>query len=504
MDGRLDTVVVGAGVAGLAYAHARGHAADLLLLEAGERAGGLVRTGRHALPEGPVHFEWGPEALQDDAPQTLALLDELGLSPLPAPPAAQRRYVAHGGRLVALPSGPGSFLASPLLSWRGKLRALSEPLRRRGRALDGSVADFARHRLGEEVVERLLDPFVTGVYAGDPEQLSLRAAFPRLHRMASEHGSLAAGLKARARDRRARRGAAGADRGAGAADAAGGGSAPGRGLPKLFTLREGLGALPRALAGALGGRLVPDCRVIAVHAEGNATGLPWRVEAEHRVGPPGTAPSPLSYRCRRVVLALPVAAAARLLAPLEPAVAASLAAMASESVVCLYHAWPRERVRHPLDGFGYLMPSSEGALHLGTLFSSSLNAARCPGRLVLLRTLMGGARHPRMVDWPDEDLMAEIERGVAPLLGLSGAPLWSALVRHREVLPRYDLEQPERQRAVDAMLATRPGLSLLGNWRHGISVNALIEAARGLAREHGGGGNRGSGKRAVGRPQRGR
>jgi oxygen-dependent protoporphyrinogen oxidase len=117
---------------------------------------------------------------------------------------------------------------------------------------------------------------------------------------------------------------------------------------------------------------------------------------------------------------------------------------------------------------------------------------------------MGGARHPRMVDWPDEDLMAEIERGVAPLLGLSGAPLWSALVRHREVLPRYDLEQPERQRAVDAMLATRPGLSLLGNWRHGISVNALIEAARGLAREHGGGGNRGSGKRAVGRPQRGR
>ncbi|MHC5210593.1 MAG: protoporphyrinogen oxidase [Planctomycetota bacterium] len=472
MDDRVDTIVVGAGMAGLAYAHARGPDADLLLLEASDRAGGLVETGRHELQDGHVHFEWGPEALQDNAPETRVLLRELGLDPLLAPDTAQRRYVVHRGRLVPLPSGPGSFLTSPLLSLGGKLRALSEPWRPKGRALDGSVADFARHRLGPQVLARLLDPFVTGVYAGDPELISLQAAFPMLHRMASEHGSLMAGMKARARERRAAREAAGGD-----ADGS-------RGLPSLLSLRDGLGALPKALAAQLGRRLVLNCRVTAVHDEGKATGFPWRVEADHRIGPPGDTPAPVSYRCRRLVLAQPVRAVAGLLAPLEPELAGSLAAMAGESVVCLYHAWPRERVRHPLDGFGYLVPSEEGALHLGTLFSSSLNPGRCPEGQVLLRTLMGGAHHPEIVDWSDEQVHAELERGVAPLLGLSGAPVWSAIVRHREVLPRYDLDQPARQERVDAMLAERPGLSLLGNWRRGISVNALIEVSRKLARDH--------------------
>jgi oxygen-dependent protoporphyrinogen oxidase len=168
VDDRVDTIVVGAGMAGLVYAHARGPDADLLVLEAGERAGGLVRTGRHELPGGALHFEWGPEALQDDAPETRALLAELGLVPLLAPDAARRRYVVRGGRLVPLPTGPVSFLTSPLLSWSARLRALTEPFRAKGRALDGSVADFARHRLGDEVLARLVDPFVTGVYAGDP------------------------------------------------------------------------------------------------------------------------------------------------------------------------------------------------------------------------------------------------------------------------------------------------------------------------------------------------
>jgi oxygen-dependent protoporphyrinogen oxidase len=475
VDDRVDTIVVGAGMAGLVYAHARGPDADLLVLEAGERAGGLVRTGRHELPGGALHFEWGPEALQDDAPETRALLAELGLVPLLAPDAARRRYVVRGGRLVPLPTGPVSFLTSPLLSWSARLRALTEPFRAKGRALDGSVADFARHRLGDEVLARLVDPFVTGVYAGDPEQLSLRAAFPRLHRMASEHGSLLAGMRARARERRTRRAAQG---GAAAADAGG------RGLPGLLSLQGGLGALPQALAAQLDRRLVLNCRATALHAERDAPGYPWRVDAGLRVGPADAAPAAVTFRCRRLVLAQPVGAAARLLAPLEPALAESLAGMTSESVVCLHHAWRRQDVRHALDGFGYLVPSEEGALHLGTLFASTLHPACCPAGLVLLRTLMGGARRPRLVEWPDEELHAELEQGVAPLLGLSGVPVWSAVVRHRAVLPRYDLEQPARQDHVDALLRALPGFSLLGNWRRGISVNALVESSRALARAH--------------------
>jgi oxygen-dependent protoporphyrinogen oxidase len=162
----------------------------------------------------------------------------------------------------------------------------------------------------------------------------------------------------------------------------------------------------------------------------------------------------------------------------------SLAGMTSESFVCLHHAWRRQDLRQALSGFGYRVPWAVGALHLGTLFASTLHPAGCPAGLVLLRTLMGGARRPRLVEWPDEELHAELEQGVAPLLGLSGVPVWSAVVRHRAVLPRYDLEQPARQDHVDALLRALPGFSLLGNWRRGISVNALVESSRALARAH--------------------
>jgi oxygen-dependent protoporphyrinogen oxidase len=152
--------------------------------------------------------------------------------------------------------------------------------------------------------------------------------------------------------------------------------------------------------------------------------------------------------------------------------------------VGLHLGWRRPDVRHGLDGFGYLGPSVAGALHLGRLFASTLHPAWCPGGLVGRRTLLGGARRPRLVEWPDEELHAELEQGVAPLLGLSGVPVWSAVVRHRAVLPRYDLEQPARQDHVDALLRALPGFSLLGNWRRGISVNALVESSRALARAH--------------------
>jgi oxygen-dependent protoporphyrinogen oxidase len=459
----VDTLVVGAGIAGLSYAHARGANSDLLVVDAAPRAGGLVRTSLADLPgAGPVRFEWGPEALQDDAPETLALLGELGLSPLPAAAASSKRFVCWRGRLVPLPLSPGAFLGSPLLSPAGKLRALTEPWRPRDGGLQGSVADFVRHRLGEQVLQRLVDPFVSGIYAGDPAQLSARAAFPKLVALVEEHGSLLAGLKARARSSRA----SGAPRR--------------RGPPGLFTLAGGLGALTDALAARVAPRLRLGTRVVALRRDGDG----WRASAQavaDRDPPP-----PAELRARRVVVATPVAAAARLLQDAAPELAAELQDMPSESVVSVSHAWRREQVAHALDGFGYLVPSAEGLMHLGTLFSSSIEPGCAPPGVVLLRTLLGGARRPRLVEWPDDELLAELSEGVAPLLGLAGEPLWAHVVRHRAVLPRYDLRHPGRLARVDQLLARTPGLTLLGNWRRGISVNAQVEAARAAARADGG------------------
>lgn len=452
------TIVVGAGISGLAYAQGRGRSAELLVLDAAPRAGGLVASESR---EG-FRFERGPEALQDGSAELRALLGELALAPVPAPAAAHRRWLLREGALVELPLDPRALLRSDLLSRRGRLRALSEPFRRQGVALDGSVADFVRHRLGAEVLERLVDPFVTGVFAGDPEQLSLRAAFPQLAALAERHGSLLRALKARAAERRA----------------AGGAEAP-DGPPGLISLPGGLGALPDALATALGERLQLGARVTSLAREERGWRVAWRQGGSER-----EAGAPHEARAERLVLALPAAATARLLREVLPPAADLLGAMAAESVVCVAHGWRRQDVEHPLDGFGYLVPSVERRLHLGTLFSSSIAPGAAPNGHVLLRTLLGGARRPRQVDWPDDELSAEIAHGVAPLLGARGQPVFTAIVRWRAVLPRYDLAHPERLARLDALQAATPGLALLGNWERGLSVPSLVERARALARRH--------------------
>ncbi|RKY17258.1 MAG: protoporphyrinogen oxidase, partial [Planctomycetota bacterium] len=255
MTERVDTIVVGAGMAGLAYAHARGAAAEVLLLEASDRPGGLVRTARHDA----CHFETGPEALQDNAPELLALLDELALAPSAADEAARRRFIAEpGGGLCALPSGPGDLLGSRLLSLGGKL-GLVRGLFRRGGSIDGSLADFARGRFGAQVLERLLDPAVSGIWAGDPEQLSFRAALPGLYDMLAEHGSLLRALRAKGKARRAE-------------------GRPRPPTPSLLSLQGGLERLPAAMGRALGERLITGAPAEQVAADGDG----WRVQAGGR------------------------------------------------------------------------------------------------------------------------------------------------------------------------------------------------------------------------------
>ncbi|MBI2964236.1 MAG: protoporphyrinogen oxidase [Deltaproteobacteria bacterium] len=443
----LDTLVIGAGISGLAYAHGRGADARLLVVEASDSAGGWVHTERGVWDDerSELRYERGPEALQAASPEALALFSGLALELVPAPRSARKRFLLHRGALVALPRSPLSCLSTPLLSWGGKLRLLGEFRRDPRIALGGSLAEFVRHRLGPETVETLLDPFVSGVWAGDPEQLSLRATFPDLARMVEEQGSLTRALLRRKR----------------------GGAAPA--APGLCKPRGGMGSLTRALAESLGPRLRLSTPVESLRREGARFHAIAGAE---------------SFDCARVVVATSARAAAELLAEASPEASRELATLRCESLAGVIHAWPRERVAHPLDGFGYLVPSREQRLHLGTLFSSSIDPDCAPRGTVLLRTLLGGARHPEVVEMSDRELLAVVEREVGPLLGLRGEPPWTRVLRYRSVLPRYDLAHPARLETVDRALMRSPGLHLLGNYRRGIGVPALIEAGSALAREH--------------------
>jgi len=443
MSQHAHTLVVGGGISGLACAHALLAAGRTVrVLEASARPGGLVRT----LEENGFRFEEGPEALPGHARAVRGLCAALGLAVHEAPPAAARRFLALDGRLMEVPAGPEDLATSRILSFGAKVRLMAESSCARDEALDGSIADFARHRFGKEALERVVEPLVAGIHAGAPEQLSLRACFPEVARLVEEHGSVTGALKERA-----------------AAKKAGGTSAVLGGA--LIRPAGGMQRLAEALARVLGTSLALGASVRAL--ERMADG--WRVVddegREHRAG--------------RVVLALPLAGARALLADAAPAAAAALADMQTEGLVSVVHAWRRADVAHALDGFGYLVPRSAGGLVLGTLFTSTIEPATAPDGHVLLRSLVGGARRPEALTLDDEELRATVLAECAAHLGTSGAPLFVRSARYPGVIPRFDLTHPKRRERLAAGLP--PGLAVLGNFTRGIGLESLVSEAQAVA-----------------------
>ncbi|NOT29166.1 MAG: protoporphyrinogen oxidase [Planctomycetes bacterium] len=451
----LDTLVVGAGISGLAFAHEhlRARPAErLLVLEASDRPGGLVRTHVH---EG-LRFEGGPEALPGNAKTVRALCQELGLALEETAPAASKRYLLSGEKLLEVPSSPADLATSRVLGFGAKLRLMAESTCARDVALDGSIADFARHRFGQEALERVVEPLVAGIHAGDPEQLSLRACFPEVARMVEEHGSITAALKARTVQKSAEQKQQAKSSGAGGSPLSG----------ALFRPAGGMEALTRALAQALGAHLRTNARARGIERSGEGFLVLEESGARHLA--------------RRLVLALPLAGARELLSGPAPEAAAALSTMTAENLVSVVHAYRRADVAHALDGFGYLAPKSAGGLVLGTLFSSSLAPEAAPAGQVLLRSLLGGARNPGALELSDGELLAHVARECGGPLGLTRAPFFAHVARWPGVIPRFDLQHLARRERLARGLPQ--GLAVLGNFTRGIGLEALASEARAFAR----------------------
>ena len=441
MNEAVETLVIGAGISGLSYAYARGEDADCVVVDAAERPGGLVHTIAVDAHPG-LRYESGPEALSGAAGEVRELARELGVPVHDCDARASKRFVVKGGEPVEVPLSPPRLVTTRLLSTLAKLRLATEPWRSSKKALDGSIADFARHRLGPEVLETLVDPMVSGIHAGDPAELSLRACFPQLAAMIETHGSVFNALRARQR------------------------ASKGKKPPGLWKPAGGMQRLTDALASRLGERLHLGCRALAIESAGR--GYVVRTERGR-------------IEAMRVVLAVPLRAATRLLEGPAPGVAAALGTMRRESLVAYFHAYRRDQLAHPLDGFGYLVPHREGMRHLGTLFSSTIEPATAPEGEVLLRTLAGGARDPRLVEESDAKI-ATLGGEVAGVLGIEGKPTWTRTVRYPEALPRLDLDHPARLAQLRELLPE--DLGLLGNFTHGVGLSSLVERANALAAGH--------------------
>ena len=441
-----EVIVVGGGISGLACAwwlQRRG--VRVRLLEAAVRAGGCIGTTR---AHGCL-FESGPNSILDTSPLISRLLGEAAVvaERLEANPAARNRFVLKHGELLPVPLSPAAFFATPLFSARAKLRLLCEPfIARAGAASEETVADFVRRRLGGEFLDYAINPFVGGVYAGRPEQLSLRAAFPRLYELEQQYGSLIRGqlfgARRRARDAQKSKHAA-----------------------AMFSFRDGMATLTGAIARGLA-NVELGCAVDAVSRDGAAYVVTATCGGESR-----------SYRARAVVLAVPAYAAAPLAAPIAPAAAAALQAIPYPPVAVVCSAYSRGAIRHPLDGFGVLAPECEGRQVLGTIFSSTLFEGRAPDGKVLLTTFVGGMRQPDLARLDEPALAELVGRELGSLLGATAAPDFVQIRRWANAIPQYTPGHSARMRAIDAAERAQGGLYFCANYRGGVSVGDCVASA---------------------------
>jgi oxygen-dependent protoporphyrinogen oxidase len=446
----LPVVVVGGGVAGLTAAFALQRAGQpFVLLEATDRWGGVVRTVR----EDGFLLEAGPDAMLATKPDGIALVRELGLEArvVPTNPHTRTVYVARGGALHPMPEGMvlgvptrwGPVWRSRLFSWPGKLRLAWEPfVARRAAADDESIASFVRRRLGREAWERLGDPLLGGIHAGDTERLSVQSTFPRLVEMERTHGSLVRGFRAAPK--------APADSSA------------------FVSLAGGLSELVDALVARLP---APARRASSPVRALDAATPGWLVTLE----------SGETLRAAAVVVALPAPRSAALLRPIAAAASEELAAIRFVSTAIVLLGYARDQVAHPLDGYGLLVPRSEGLRVTAAGFFSTKFPGRAPDDRVSLRVFLGGAHDPGVLDADDETLVRTARDEMAPLLGLRGEPAYARVCRWPSATPQMELGHRDRVARLAEALRARPGLYLTGSGLRGTGLPDVIADASATA-----------------------
>ena len=443
----VDVLVIGAGISGLATAFGLvRQGASVEVLDATARAGGVIAT----IHRDGALYEMGPNSALDSTPLINELLDALGIRSerIEASTVAATRFIVRGGKLVPLPKSPASLLMSQAFSFGAKLRLMREPFIASAPAgAEESIAAFVRRRLGNEFLDYAVDPFVSGVYAGDPERISLPAAFPRLHALEQKYGSVFKSQFMGARERRQNAEVAKHTTGS-------------------FSFREGMQTLTDALARAID-HVTTNVRVQRLaRADNDAWTITGVRDGEIVV-----------RRARAVILAVPAYAAAKLMREPAPATAQALAAIDYAAVASVATLYQRPNVEHPLAGFGFLVSKKEQRKILGSLFSSSMFEGRAPPDTVLLTSFVGGVRHPELFAKSDVDVAQLVQNELQSLVGARALPMWLAITRWTHAIPQYNLGHRERLQPVEDAERVLPGLFFCANYRGGVSIGDCIKSA---------------------------
>jgi len=442
-------IVIGGGISGLSLAASlmenNGVFDEITVLESSGRAGGKVWSER----ESGYILEGGVNGFLDNKPTTLELASRLSMSPYRSSDEARKRFVFSGGKLNRLPESPPAFLRSGLMGIRGKLRLALEPfISPAPAALEESLAVFGRRRLGREAFEKLIDPMASGIFAGDPEKMSLKHCFPRINAMEQEYGSLIKAMIKLMAERKKN------------VSAAPGGT--------LTSFEGGLEDIIHALKVILGDRL----RLGAEAKSIEKTSFGYKVHLAEGV----------ALEAEVVALACPAYSASCLVRNLHQDAGRAMDSVYYPPLSVVAMGFRKEKIGIPLDAFGFLIPFREGRKILGTLYDSSVFINRAPEGMALLRSMAGGARAPEVAELDDERLTELVLSELREITGLKAEPEFVRIFRHKYAIPQYNLGHGELLEAVDGIEKAHRGIYVTGNAYRGVSFNDCIANSMEMAR----------------------
>ncbi|HBH53816.1 MAG TPA: protoporphyrinogen oxidase [Planctomycetaceae bacterium] len=455
--------IIGGGVSGLAAAHRLGELAagaqrplQVTVFEAQSALGGLVGTKE---VDG-YRIETGADSFITNKPGAIRLCERLGLAGelIPTDARFRRSLVLSRGRAVAVPEGfqllaPNSLWPvwkSPIFSLGGKLRLAAEPFvpRPAQPVVDESLASFVRRRLGQEALDRLVQPLVGGIYTSDPERLSLRATMPRFLDMEASHGSLIRALQAESGESRGPQ-----DR-----------TASGARYGLFATPRLGISQMVETLVARVGqtAQIQTSCPIESIDSAVEGDGFVLRLAGREAV------------RCDGVIVATPAHRAAQLLKGLRPAASQALGEIEYASTVIVVSGHRLADVAHPLDAFGLVIPAIEKRRILAVSFTSRKFPNRAPEGSVQLRTFVGGAMQPELVRQSDEAIVELVREELTELLGVTWRPEVVVVARWMNSMPQYHVGHLDIVQRIENDLATTPRLALGGNALHGVGLPDTI------------------------------
>ena len=473
--------IIGAGITGLAAAHRIvKHAAtdsaapcSVRIYEASDRLGGIIRTERIQ----DFIVELGPDSFITNKPAGIQLCEELGFASelIPTDERFRRSLVLRNGRPQPVPDGfmlmapakPWAIFTTPVLSLSGKLRLLSETFRSSRPSPtntdDESLAGFVRRRFGKETLDRLVQPLVGGIYTSDPEKLSLRATMPRFLDMEQRYGSVIRATLAEQKQSNSQTASANA--------AAVSGSGARYGL--FAAPKSGLGSLIDRLQQSLQNTGIVDIRAnttirqVVPNPNSNVRSR-WDIVLSD-----GTTES-----FDDVIITLATHQAAALLTDTCcQSLAAALSRIEYASSAIMVSAHRLTDFRHPLDAFGLVIPAIENRRILAVSFGSRKFVGRAPEGHVLLRTFVGGAMQPELLEQNDEQIEQIVNEELRDILGMTGTPLFRQLARYNNSMPQYHVGHLQRVQQIESCLQRLPGLQLAGSAYHGVGIPDSIASA---------------------------